>query len=153
MIKTIIGKGYSDIFGLCSVNEMTQYPSAVHAMGIHAFFTILTFPAGADAGNQHPVALFKAAYRISDFFYNPYSFMSEYPSLSYFRHISFQDMQIGAANGCFHHLYKSVCRCLQNGPGYFIPGFFARAVIYECFHAVKVAQASSGNRKMGQLLL
>src|SRR6185312_444429 len=105
MIKTIIGKGNSDIFGLGSIYQMAEDPSAVHAMGIHAFFTILTFPAGADAGNKHPVAFFKIADRISDFFYNPYSLMPKYSPFGHFRHIAFENMQIGAANGCLHDLY------------------------------------------------
>jgi hypothetical protein len=103
-------------------------------MGIHSLFAVFTFSAGADAGDQHPVAFFKIAYSRSGFFDDPDALMTEYAAIRYFRYVSFQDMQVGAADGCFQDLHDGVGGCLQHRPAGFLPGFFPRAMVNERFH-------------------
>ncbi len=98
----------SDIFCLGSVDKVSQNPAAIRTVCIELFFTVIAFSAGGDTGNKDFVAFLKVSYRFAHFFHNTHSFVSQNPSRSYSRHISFQDMQVGSANGRFYHFYNHI---------------------------------------------
>ena len=70
-------------------------------MRIHEFATIFTFAAGGDAGNQNPVTLFESANTRADRLYNTNTLMSQNAPGLTGCNITFEDMQISAANGGF----------------------------------------------------
>jgi hypothetical protein len=55
-IEAGVGVGNADELGLRAVDRVAEDPAAGRAMRVHLLAAIFAFAAGADAGDQHPVA-------------------------------------------------------------------------------------------------
>jgi hypothetical protein len=60
----------------------------------HPLLAVATLATGGDTGDQHTVAGFEIGHAAADALDNSYSLMSEYPSISHGRDITFHDVQV-----------------------------------------------------------
>jgi len=135
-IKACVGKGNADELRLRAVNRVAQNPAALLAMRRHPAPAILALPARRDARNQNAVALVKTADAGSGFINHSDSFMAENPASRDCRQIAFENMQVGAADGCLGHPHHGVGRLAQRRLRHFFQLFFSRTAIHEGFHEI-----------------
>ena len=91
--------GNANILGLSPVDQMTEDPAFVAAMGIQAALAVVAATAGSNAGYQHFVANLDAAHAVTDFHHHTEALVTPDSTCLYGRNIAFQDVQVGAANG------------------------------------------------------
>ena len=84
--------------GLRAVNLVAQNPAARAAVRGHALAARRAAPAGADAGDQHPVTGFECRHGLADTVHNADAFVAEDGAGFAGGHIAFEDVQVGAAN-------------------------------------------------------
>src|SRR5690606_6871778 len=99
VVQAGVGVRNADVLGLSAVNQVAQDPAAVAAVRVHADLAVVAAAARGNAGDEHPVARLEVGYGLADFFDDADAFMPEGAPIRHRRHVTRQNVQIGAANG------------------------------------------------------
>ena len=98
-IEAGVGVRGADELGLGAVDGVAEDPAAGRAMGEHALAAVLAFAAGADAGDQHPVAGLEGGDGRPDAVDDADALVAEDAAGRAARQVAFEDVQVGAADG------------------------------------------------------
>ena len=86
---------------LGAVNGMTQHPASSGAVRVHAFAAKIAATAGADTGDENPVARFESRDASAHGVHNANPLMPKHRAGFARGHVTFENMQIGTANRGF----------------------------------------------------
>ena len=125
-----------DAHMLClrAVNGVAENPAAVLAVRAHATAAKFAFSAGGDAGDDHAVTHMKAGDAAANLFDDAGALVAEDATFGDAGHVSFEDVQIRAADGGLRDANDGIRRILQGGLWHVLEAFRAGAVVNECFH-------------------
>jgi hypothetical protein len=124
----------ADILRLCAIDFVAENPTAVDAMRVHAPAAIVAFSAGRDAGDDHTVAGLECAHRRTDFVYDANALMAENASWRTGRYVTFENMQICAANCRLEDFDDDICGHGDVGLRPIFQSLLAWAVVDESLH-------------------
>ena len=133
--------GDADIFGLGAVDDMAEDPASGRAMRVHAATAVFAFSARRDAGDQNPVAGLEGCDPGSDRFDDADAFVAQNAARCTGRHVTFQDMKVGPADGCLHDLHDRIARGLDLRPGPVLQRRLAGTAVNECLHGKSASSA------------
>ena len=125
--------GGADELRLGSVDGVAEDPAASGAMGEHALAAVFAFAAGADAGDQHPVAGLEGGDCSADAVDDADALVTENPAGGAAGQVALEDVQVGAANGRLGDADNCVGGIDDHRFGVVLPGLLARSVINESF--------------------
>jgi hypothetical protein len=135
LVQRPLRERYADVLGLRAVNEVAEDPAtSAEALPVAADPAVAAPPARGDAGHQHSVARRNRADRRPDLFDSAHSLVTEDAPVGNLRHVTLEDVQVGAADG---HRVDSDDRVLgiaQSRLGDVAPGVAAGAVVGERLH-------------------
>lgn len=140
-VQGVLRVGHADIFRLGAVDQMTEDPTdarlafITQTVGVKSGLAVRAVAAGLDAGDDDAVAHLQAGNRGAGLRNGPHSFVAKNAALFHRGHITFEDMQIGAADGGGVHLDNDVTGVLDLRIGNVLPGFFSGTTVDEGFHA------------------
>src|ERR1017187_1817124 len=103
------------VFGLGSVEGVTQNPAAMSTVGIHAFSAEIALQAGSDARDDDLVSNVELRDASSDFFNDTNALMAKNAAIGHRREISLQNVKVGSANRRRGHADNGVARGLDGG--------------------------------------
>lgn len=134
-VRRGVGEGHAGVLGLDAVDPVAQDPaSAAQALAVLGFPAEAAAAAGADAGDQYPVAGTHRGDGRSDLVHGTDGFVPEDPARLDGRHVTLQDVQIGAADGDRVDPHDRVARVLDGRVGNVVPGSLAGAVEDQSLH-------------------
>ena len=87
------------VFGLRAVDLVAEDPAASGAVRIHAAAAIVAFAAGGDARDEHAIADGNAVTAGADLLDHADALVTEDAAGRTGRHVAFEDVQVGAADG------------------------------------------------------
>jgi hypothetical protein len=90
-------------------------------VGGHAFSAEIALGASGNTRNNHFVANLKLGDSSANLFDDADAFMPENAPVNDDRHVSFQDVEVGAADRCCGDPHKGVSRFLDHGVGLVLP--------------------------------
>jgi hypothetical protein len=122
------------IFGLRAVDLVAEDPAAGGAMRIHALAAIFAFAASRDARDQDAVAGTETGDTGADAVHHPDAFVTENAAGLTRRHLPFENVQIGSANGRLGDLYDCIGRSGDGGHRSFLKRLLAGTLIDKRFH-------------------
>jgi hypothetical protein len=116
LVEAVVGEGDAGQLGLGAVDQVPENPAAAAlALPVHPLAAVLAAPAGRDAGDQHAVALAHVLDGVAGLDHRPDGLMAEGPPLGAGRHVTLEDVQVGAADGGRVDLDDRVAGLLQLG--------------------------------------
>jgi hypothetical protein len=123
------------VLGLSAVDQVAEDPSDAAgrlAVARHRALAVGTPPAGCDRRDEHPVALSEAGHRRAHRCDGADRLVAEDAAVGDSGHISFEDVQVSAADRGGVHLDDDVGGLGRTRVRDGVPGLLARAVIHEC---------------------
>src|SRR5580700_11122811 len=114
----------ADILRLSTVDLVAENPAAGRAMRKHRAPAILAFAAGGDTRDQHPVTRLECRHGPANLVDDADTLVAENAPRLTRRDVSFEDVQVGAANCRFSDLDDRIRRRGNLRPGMVFEGFF-----------------------------
>lgn len=103
MVQSGICLGDTHIFGLGSVDSVSEDPATLGTMGLHASTTIFAGRAARDAADQDVVALLEFLHARAGFVDDAHTFVAQGSARLTARDITGEDVVVGSAYcGVFH---------------------------------------------------
>src|SRR6185437_10518313 len=133
-VKTVVGMGDAHVFGLGAVDQMSEYPPAIFAMGIDTFLAVLAGAVGGDAGDEHMIAFFEISHRRAHFLHYTHAFVPEGRARFYIGYFSLEDAQVGTADSGAGYADEGVGGFGELWHRHFFELHLTRPAIDQCFH-------------------
>src|SRR6266699_971502 len=130
-----VGERHADVVGLSAVDRVAEDPApAAQALPVTSFAAEPAGPAGADAGDQHPVTRPQPAHAVADLLDGPDRLVAEDPALRHRGHVSLEDVQVGPADRDRVDPDDHVAVVGDLGIRRLFPGLVAGTVVNESSH-------------------
>ena len=135
LVDRRVGERHAGVLGLHPVDRVAEDPAAAaHADAVVALLAEPAAPAGADAREQHAVALGHGADAASGLDHRADRLVSQHRPRRGLGHIALEDVQVRAADRRGVDLDDDVARGLDLGIGNRVPAALPGAVIDESLH-------------------
>ena len=108
-IEARVRVGDADELGLCAVDAVAEDSAAGRAMRVHELAAIHAFAAGVDARDQDPVSQLERCHNRPNLVDDAYAFVAQDAARLAARHVTLEDVQVGAADGRLGYLHDRVC--------------------------------------------
>ena len=102
MIETAVCMRDMDILCLGTINQVTKDPAPIFTVGRQTTFTVVAGVTSRYTRDDNLISNLKVSDRITDFFDNPNSFVTEDGSFFTSWNISTQNMEVCSTNGRFY---------------------------------------------------
>ena len=122
------------VLGLAPVDRVSEHPAAGRAVRTHAAAAVDAGGADGDAGDEDAVAGLEAADAGAEVLDDADAFVAEDGAGDAGGDVAFEDVHVGAADGCFFDLDDRVGGVFEGGARALFQSYLANAFVDECFH-------------------
>ena len=136
VIETGIGEGNANKFRLGAVDLVAENPAAIDAMRVHATTAIVAFSAGRDARHDYAIAGVKRGDCRADLVDHADAFVTENAAGRAGRHVTLEDMQVGAADRGLDDFDDGIRRRGDLRLRTILDGFLAGSIVDEGLHGI-----------------
>jgi hypothetical protein len=132
-----VGERHPDELGLCPVDSVAEDPApASKTLAIAALAAEAARPAGGDARDQHLVAGGDRLDPGTNLFDGPHRLVTENPPFLHRRHVTFEYVEVGAADGDGVDTHDGIGVVDDHRLGDLVPGLLGRSVIDHGSHRI-----------------
>src|SRR5580704_17060010 len=130
-----VGERDADVLGLGAVDRVAEDPAAgAQALPVASLAAEPAGPAGADAGDQHAVALRQRLHAVADLLDRPDGLVTQDPALGDRGHVTLENVQVGTADGGRVDPHDGVAIADDLRIRQLFPGLLARTVVNDGSH-------------------